>query len=373
MGTRRSAVCCTAIAIAYFCFVSAPAPASAALRAVAFVSSSTGWIGGDGTILATTDGGKTWQRQYTGRVQIWALSFVSPAVGFAAGVDPIPGTGILFGTRDGGHTWSQLAEPRSPARQISFASALVGFAMAGGSPLQASGATERIPPFFGGRLAATTDGGKTWHVLDAPMLVDSTCASNTQHMWAAYQAAVLRSDDGGDSFSNVFSPMIDTKRIWYATIGCAGSDVAWVQFAGAATGEQREYVVYRTSDAGAHWQPVLANKRTSDAYPHLEGSPPDGPGPWPGPFSVVDANSAFFLGACPQCGSRGAVSLTGTNDGGKTWQSVSTVPDVTLAGPVAMSFPDSQHGWVVGTSAGNTPVIAASADGGITWTKQVAR
>jgi photosystem II stability/assembly factor-like uncharacterized protein len=373
MGTHRSAVACTIIAAACFCLASAPAPASAALRAVSFVSSSTGWIGGDGTILATTDGGKTWQRQYSGRAQISALSFISPAVGYASGVDPIPGTGILFGTRDGGRTWSQLGEPRSPARQISFASALVGFAMSGGSPLQGNGATERTPPFFGGRLATTTDGGKSWHVLDAPTLVDSTCASNTQHVWAAYQAAVLRSDDAGDSFSNVFSPQIDTKGVWYATVECSGADVAWVQFAGAATGEQRAYVVYRTSDAGQHWQPVLANKRASDAYPHLEGSPADGPGPWPGPFSVVDANSAFFLGACPQCGSRGAVSVTGTNDGGKTWQSISTVPDVTLAGPVAMSFPDSQHGWVVGTSVSGAPVIAASADGGITWTKQGAR
>lgn len=359
------AVCVTAALIAC-----ATVPAAAALRAVAFVSANTGWVGGDGLILGTTDGGKTWQRQYNGRVQITSLSFVSSTVGWAAGVDPIPGVGVLLGTRDGGHTWSKLGEPRNPARAISFASSMVGFAMAGGSPLPASAATERIPPFFGGRLAATTDGGRSWRFVEAPQLVDSTCASNPQHPWAAYQAAVLRSDDGGDTFSNVLSPQINTKVGWYTTVECAGSDVAWVQFAGAAGGEQRPYIVYRTTDGGLNWQPVLANKKTPDAYPLVQAGVPDGPGPWPAPFAVVDGNSAFFLGACPQCGVRGAVSIIGTNDGGHTWQSVSTVPDVTLAGPTAIAFGDSMHGWVVGSSASGAPVIAATADGGLTWTKQ---
>jgi photosystem II stability/assembly factor-like uncharacterized protein len=46
------------------------------------------------------------------------------------------------------------------------------------------------------------------------------------------------------------------------------------------------------------------------------------------------------------------------------------VPDVTLAGPVAVSFGDANHGWIVGSSAAGAPIIAATADGGLTWTKQ---
>ncbi|MBV8082066.1 MAG: hypothetical protein JO293_01815 [Candidatus Eremiobacteraeota bacterium] len=345
-------------------------PASAALRAVTFVSANVGWVAGDNAIYGTTNGGKAWQRQYNGRVQFWSLNFVTPSVGFAAGVDPSPGTGVLLGTKDGGRTWTNLGEPKGPARQVSFATALTGFAMAGGSPLTAGTVSERVPPFFGGRLASTTSGGQLWHILDAPELVDSTCASNATHMWAAYQAAVLRSDDGGDTFSNVLSPLIDTKRVWYATIQCSGSDVAWVQFAGTQVGDQRPYVVLRTADDGHTWQAVLANKKTTDAYPKLDPTYADGPGPWPGPFSAVDANSAFFLGVCPQCGARGAVSITGTIDAGKTWQAVATVPDVTAAGPIAISFSDAQHGWVVGSSAQGAPVIDVTADGGLTWTKQ---
>ncbi|MBV8172218.1 MAG: hypothetical protein JO219_09855 [Candidatus Eremiobacteraeota bacterium] len=346
------------------------APASAALRAVAFVSPTIGWIAGDGVIYGTNDGGHTWQQQYKGRYQIWSLSFVSSTTGFAAAVDPIPGVGALLTTHDGGRTWARAGEPRNPARQISFANTLKGFAMAGGSQL-ASSMPERVPAFFGGRLATTADSARSWRMLDSPLLVDTTCASDPTHVWAAYQAAVLRSDDGGDSFSNVLSPLIDTKRIWYATIECAGANVAWVQFAGAASGDQRPYVVFRTIDGGQSWAPVLANKKTTDAYPQLAATYGDVPGPWPGPFSVVDANSAFFLGACPQCGARGAISITATNDGGKTWQPISTVPDVTLAGPVAISFADAQHGWVVGSSSAGAPVVAATWDGGMTWSKQV--
>jgi photosystem II stability/assembly factor-like uncharacterized protein len=337
-------------------------------HAVTFVSSATGWIAGDGAIFGTTDGGRSWHRQYTGRVELTSVSFANSLDGWAAGVDPIPGTGVLLGTRDGGRTWSTLVEPRNPAREVSFADPSVGYAVAGGSPLTPENASERMR-FFGGRIARTSDGGHAWNMLDNPMLVDTACASSTKVAWAAYQAAVLRSDDGGDTFSHVLSPQIDTKRTWFANVRCAGDSAAWAQFTSTPVGDQRPFVVYRTSDAGAHWQPVLVNAKTPDAYPLLKGIA-DGPGPWPGAFAAVDANTAFFLGVCPGCGSHGAVSIAGTADGGATWQPVATVPDVTVAGPIALSFADATHGWVVGTSANGTPVVEVTANGGTTWTRQ---
>jgi photosystem II stability/assembly factor-like uncharacterized protein len=297
------------------------------------------------------------------------LSFANSLDGWAAGIDPIPGTGVLLGTTDGGHIWSKLIEPRNPGREISFADPSVGYAVAGGSPVQAENASERML-FTGGRLARTTDGGRSWAVLDNPYLVDTACAGGSQVAWAAYQAAVLRSDDKGYSFSHVLSPQIDTKRPWLAKVHCAGENAAWAEFTSEPAGmQQRPYVVYRTTDAGRTWQAVLMNKKTPDAYPQLTGGN-DGPGPWPGPFAVVDPNTAFFFGICSVCGERGAISVTGTTDGGATWQPVATVPDVTVAGPVAVSFADDKHGWVVGTSANGSPVIAATADGGLTWTRQ---
>lgn len=350
-------------------FVAGLAPAAAALRAVSFVSALTGWVAGDGAIWNTVDGGRTWHRQYTGRVQIYALSFASVGVGWAAGTDPIPGTGVLFGTSDGGRTWNRLGEPRNPVRTLSFGDGSNGFAVAGGSPLAVASATERTPPFFGGRLAASSDGGRSWRMLDNPLLVDTVCAARSKVSYAAYQAAVLRSDDG-DTFSNVFSPHVDTKLVWYATVHCTADQSAWVQFASTAQGDQRPVIVYRTTDSGRHWQPMLMNKSTPGAYPQFENVVADSPGPWPAAFAVVDADTAFFLGACPQCGSAGAISIVGTSNGGTSWNAVATVPNITLNGPVAISFGDATHGWVVGSGLGGTPVVDATADGGLTWTQQ---
>ena len=344
----------------------AGAQARAALRAVAFVSPTNGWVAGDGTIRATRDGGRTWQTQYSGRAQISSLYFVDGQVGWAAGIDAVAGTGVLLGTHDGGRTWTNLGEPRNPARTMSFRDARNGLAVAGGSPLSA-GATERTPPFFGGRLARTSDGGHTWHVLDAPMLVDTTCWSNSPRPWAAYQAAVLRSEDG-EVFSHVFSPHLETSRVWYASVRCSGDNVAWVQFASTAVGEQRPWIVFRTNDGGQNWQPLLLNKKTQDAYPSYTGPAGDVPGPWPGPFAVVDANTAFFVGACPKCGANG-VTFTATTDGGATWQPVVAIPDIMPSNPLAVSFVDSTHGWIVGASASGRSIIATTVDGGRSWTR----
>ena len=45
--------------------------------AVSFVNPMHGWVGGPGTILATTDGGSSWSRQYAGDASIQAFSFDS--------------------------------------------------------------------------------------------------------------------------------------------------------------------------------------------------------------------------------------------------------------------------------------------------------
>jgi photosystem II stability/assembly factor-like uncharacterized protein len=368
MKIYRSSIASLCVAAALI--VAASAPAAAALRAVTFVSPSTGWVAGDGIIAATTDGGRTWHQQYSGRVQISSLSFVSASTGWAAGLDPLPGTGVLLGTRDGGHTWSKLAEPPNTGRIVSFGDSSVGYAMAGGSLLESGVVPERSTPFFGGRLAQSTDGGASWHVLDNPMLVDTVCAGSSRSAFAAYQAAVLRANDGA-SFNHVFSPHIDTHLVWYASVHCAGDDVAWVQFSSTPVGDQRPWIVFRTTDSGQTWQPMLMNKKTPAAYFHPDNSSAaDAPGPWPGPFAVVDGNTAFFIGGCPQCGAHGTLTVTGTIDGGATWQPIATVPDLTLAGPVSVWFADRARGWVVGTATDGSPAIEMTANGGLAWTRQ---
>ena len=83
------------------------------LASLHFVTAMDGWAGGQGVILATGDGGRTWHRQYLGQGTVTGFSFLSPAVGFAA-----TSAGLL-GTRDG-KTWRLLSA--LPLAQVQFLS-----------------------------------------------------------------------------------------------------------------------------------------------------------------------------------------------------------------------------------------------------------
>jgi photosystem II stability/assembly factor-like uncharacterized protein len=82
---------------------------SMALESVFFLDADHGWaVGWSGTILRTTDGGKTWQHIKTGAAN-WSLAtvrFFDANNGWAAGF-----SGQLLRTTDGGLTWTAQKSP----------------------------------------------------------------------------------------------------------------------------------------------------------------------------------------------------------------------------------------------------------------------
>ena len=77
-------------------------------------------------------------------------------------------------------------------------------------------------------------------------------------------------------------------------------------------------------------------------------------------ISVVDANTAFAAGV------QGLILKTA--DGGKTWSAYPSGQTVDL---YSISFVDANHGWAVGNATfPGGPVIVATTDGGVTWTRQ---
>ncbi len=92
------------------------------LSSLHFVNAQDGWTGGQGIILATSDGGRSWHRQYLGAGTVSGFSFLSPAVGFA-----VTSAGLLK-TADG-KTWSRVDD--QPLDQVQFVNASVGFALEG--------------------------------------------------------------------------------------------------------------------------------------------------------------------------------------------------------------------------------------------------
>jgi photosystem II stability/assembly factor-like uncharacterized protein len=78
------------------------------LEAVDFVDTQYGWaVGYKGTIVATTNGGATWTTQPSGYSDVlWGVSFISRSQGWACGY-----YGAILQTTNGGATWSRVVWP----------------------------------------------------------------------------------------------------------------------------------------------------------------------------------------------------------------------------------------------------------------------
>lgn len=128
------------------------------LKAIDFVDSQHGWaVGGKGTIMATSDGGKTWKQM---RRPTWAaleeVSFVNLKFGYVAGSigtydrktdTTTAGVGILR-TSDGGQTWQRCYRDDTSYNvwEIATLSEMTALAIVDGN-----------------RVIRTMDGGKKWH------------------------------------------------------------------------------------------------------------------------------------------------------------------------------------------------------------------
>ncbi|MBD3163476.1 MAG: hypothetical protein GF328_15340 [Candidatus Latescibacteria bacterium] len=123
---------------------------SEALMTVCFVGAEVGWASGwlDGRILKTTNGGETWlSENLPVPSDVASLDFFDAQLGWASTYD-----NEIFHTTDGGSTWeAQYSHPEVPYSTISgvaFPTPEIGWAVGG------------VETF--GQSFRTTDGGDTW-------------------------------------------------------------------------------------------------------------------------------------------------------------------------------------------------------------------
>ena len=277
-----------------------PSGTELALYSLQFVDAQNGWISGqDGLILHTTDGGETWQKQQTGvPVPLLALWFLDKDRGWAVGQQA-----TYLRTTDGGATWQEgrievslegvsedatLAMSDPTLYDIHFIDAKTGWMVGefgkiyhstdGGENwveqqntlLGEAGITDalNLPTWFGvrfrsategiavgleGKIAKTTDAGKTWDFTALELGKTSTeqlyaprWVGNNGDGWIVGAAGrVLRINDGE------WKPAALGVRsvTWLRSLDFFDENHGWI-VGGYGT-------ILRTSDGGKTWLPSV--------------------------------------------------------------------------------------------------------------------
>jgi photosystem II stability/assembly factor-like uncharacterized protein len=339
-----------------------------ALDAVQFVSARQGWVAGAGQVLATTDGGQTWTRQYSGPAQLDQVDFVDTRNGWAVGLTS------LLRTTDGGATWTAAQDPCGSIRSVHFVTPAVGYAVEGGSQLVTDGGLPA--PAVGGQLLTTTDGGQHWlAAAGAPAQVQTACFTSAATGYLGTPGKIWRTSDGGGHWTLAFAEPAaaggggrqgtpDTTVLECAKASPAAG-AAWVLFrgSGAALGHAPylAYAIPQASPARALFEEAYIE---SAVRPQVHA--PDGPGSYPGPFSVVSQDTAVFAGFDPAAG-YGAVPLMAVTAAGLT--RAGNVSGISQAYGIA--FVSDTQGWAVGKNMRTGEyAVEATADAGRTWTRQ---
>lgn len=160
------------------------------LYAAYFATAKTGWVVGTfGSVLHTTDQGKSWRRQPTRtQVPLFSVSFADARTGWAVGK-----AGTILRTTNGGQSWEQQAAPSEKHL----------FAVKALSPQVAWAVGDW------GVIVATSDGGATWQdrSLSEDVILYGIDFADLQYGWIAGEVGNLfLTEDGGQTWTRQRTP-----------------------------------------------------------------------------------------------------------------------------------------------------------------------
>jgi photosystem II stability/assembly factor-like uncharacterized protein len=247
-----------------------------------FVSRQRGWVvGTKGTIISTSDGGKSWKQQESGTEKnLFSVAFVDASNGWAVGE-----FGTIIHSADGGESWTFQAESIDKMLNgVCFVDAMHGWVVGefgtilhtadgGGSwETQRCEAIETkvgldsydwkpMPALYevhfedvnrgwivgmDGIILKTEDGGKLWRKIETGCEVPlySIEIKGRKGWVVGSRGYYLISEDGGESWA-VKDEVIKT-RFWLRDVSFSDMDNGWIVGAmGAAA---------RTTDGGVSWE-----------------------------------------------------------------------------------------------------------------------
>jgi photosystem II stability/assembly factor-like uncharacterized protein len=285
-------------------------------------------VGALGTLIVTTDGGKTWKGAVIDAGNLNDLQFTGRSNGWVVGKD-----GAIYRTVDGGAEWTKIAASGFPVDEdffkIAFFSENLGYVLG-----------------YGG---------------------------------------VYKTENAGQDWVNNWLPVVPNRGAW----GMSFVDDTTGYLLGSRYTDPDPPILYRTTNGGASWTGVAGSKasvlRTVLAICFVDGmtgwagggvimKTTDGGETWTTQVPIATVREFYFLSAANGFAVGGKTILR-TKDGGASWENV-TPNDDRIKDLRSVYFLDASNGWVAGRGADEQTggvylkhsILLRTSDGGATWT-----
>lgn len=264
-----------------------------------------------------------------------------------------PGNAVIIATKDGGQTW-QFQYPTVAGLESSG----YLYDVSCGSPTacQASGAAGPMA------IISTDDGGSTWVSETYPsQLADGhifqVYCKTANNCWALGSQSdapfLLATTDGGRNWTEQHYPSnlgISTNGLFF--ISCATtSHCVMVADAGGTL------VILATDNGGSSW--------SMQPYPSSITAKTNGVG-----YISCPTERACYITGFTTSVSGGTPVILATHDGGSTWVQQSYPSSLGLTALNMVQCADGSHCWAVGEGSSGSSMILATSDGGATWEAQ---